>query len=65
MYDFEYKKDRMDDNIAPEVYERRNGMDRRQTPAYGYTYISTVGWICRREQSRRWDDSHIDGGCEP
>lgn len=27
--------------------------DRRREPCEGYTYVTTVGWICRREQSRR------------
>jgi hypothetical protein len=56
MYDFGYQKDRMDDTIPPDVLERRNGTDRRKAPACGFTYISTVGWICRREQFRREDD---------
>ena len=63
MYDFGYQKDRMDDIIPPDVLERRNGMeDRRQTPASGFAYVSTVGWICRREQSRRSEDPPIDCG---
>lgn len=33
--------------------ERRFGMDRRRHPAEGYMWISEVGWICRREKSRR------------
>lgn len=35
--------------------DRRND-DRRKEPCEGYTYVSMVGWICRREQSRRKDD---------
>jgi hypothetical protein len=27
--------------------------DRRQRDSKGYTYISIVGWICRREKKRR------------
>ncbi|MGD9368429.1 MAG: hypothetical protein PVH87_22205 [Desulfobacteraceae bacterium] len=27
--------------------------DRRKNPCEGFTYVSTVGWICRRERSRR------------
>ena len=40
-----------------ERIERRhcNG-DRRKTPADGFACISVVGWICRREQTRRKDD---------
>jgi hypothetical protein len=30
--------------------------DRRSEPSEGYTYISTVGWIDRREWFRREDD---------
>ncbi len=35
----------------------RRYLERRREPKEGFTYISTVGWICRREQSRRRDDS--------
>jgi hypothetical protein len=31
----------------------RRSIDRRKHASEGYTYISTVGWICRRERSRR------------
>ena len=27
--------------------------DRRKAPCEGFTYISVVGWICRREKIRR------------
>jgi hypothetical protein len=30
--------------------------DRRRQPSKGFAYISTVGWICRRERIRRKDD---------
>ena len=30
--------------------------DRRKEPGEGFTYVSTVGWICRREQCRRKSD---------
>jgi hypothetical protein len=56
MYDFGYHNDQMDETTPPDVFERRDGTDRRRAPACGYTYISTVGWICRREQFRRRDD---------
>ena len=56
MYDFGYQNDRLDAILAPEIPERRYGADRRKTPAPGFTYISTVGWICRRELLRRKDD---------
>lgn len=32
---------------------------RRRKESEGYTYISTVGWICRRENSRRKDDEFM------
>jgi len=37
-------------------YGDRRYDDRRKDPCEGFTYVSTVGWICRREQSRRKDD---------
>jgi hypothetical protein len=38
-----------------ESFDRRF-KDRREETRAGFTYISTVGWICRREKSRREDD---------
>lgn len=32
---------------------RKSDADRRQSECEGYTYVSTVGWICRREHCRR------------
>ena len=29
--------------------------DRRKESCEGFTYVSTVGWICRRERIRRQD----------
>lgn len=63
MYDLGYQKDRMDEIVSNDVPERRAGTERRKDSALGFTYISTVGWICRREQSRRKDDS--DGAVDP
>ncbi len=40
---------------------RPRGGERRKVPSRGLTYISTVGWICRRECCRRIDD-HMDNG---
>ena len=34
------------------VEHQRRG-DRRKEPCEGFTYVSTVGWICRRERVRR------------
>ena len=37
--------------------ERRRPLgDRRKVPHEGFTRISMVGWICRRERARRKDD---------
>ncbi len=33
--------------------KNRRVKDRRQKHNEGYTYISIVGWICRREKKRR------------
>lgn len=43
-------------DFAPEVrFEDHREKDRREEPCEGYWYISTVGWICRRERFRRKD----------
>lgn len=34
----------------------RSGLERRQDDGDGFTYVSTVGWICRREKMRRQTD---------
>ncbi len=39
----------------------RRDQDRRQEPCEGYTYVSMVGWICRREKSRRRSKSPLPG----
>lgn len=56
MYDIGYAEDKVDETIPPDAFERRDGTERRKEPACGFTYVSTVGWICRREQFRREDD---------
>lgn len=33
--------------------------ERRKLPSEGFTYISTVGWICRRERKRRKGDKGL------
>lgn len=43
--------------------ERRSQEERRQEESCGFTCISTVGWICRRERSRRKDDPSPCWGC--
>jgi hypothetical protein len=39
---------------APEFRDRTG--DRRKVPSKGFTHISMVGWICRRERCRRKND---------
>lgn len=36
--------------------ERRGRAERRRDASPGYMWISTVGWICRREKGRRDED---------
>jgi hypothetical protein len=49
-------------NDIPANFERhysidtRWGEERRKEPSDGFTYISSVGWIDRRERLRRKDD---------
>ena len=38
------------------AFNNRRNIDRRKEPKRGFTYISTVGWVCRREQFRRKED---------
>lgn len=46
--------------IGPDIHlERRNEQDRRNESSKGFTYITTVGWIDRRERIRRKDDPFI------
>ncbi len=47
-------------NLEQDLYsENRWEEDRRSEPGEGFTYISTVGWIDRRERLRRKDDPFI------
>ena len=47
-------------NISPSrekiTNEHRIG-ERREKESPGFTYITTVGWICRREKIRRKDNN--------
>jgi hypothetical protein len=48
-----------DDQLNPEQsihFESRHEKDRRSEPSKGFAYITTVGWIDRRERHRRKDD---------
>ena len=51
-----YKNSDDDFKQGVDVINRRQ-VDRRRGPGKGFTYVSTVGWICRREQARRNDDA--------
>jgi hypothetical protein len=59
MYNSSPQKNRMEETVSLSVYDRRKGLERRKEPACGFTQISTVGWICRREQFRRKDDPKV------
>ena len=51
----------MEDNDSSEKREERHRREeqRRREESAGFAYISTVGWICRREKSRRKDDEFM------
>jgi len=56
MYDKREIVDQRSQLEVPDLnHERRRG-ERRRSQSKGYTYISMVGWICRREQTRRQSD---------
>jgi hypothetical protein len=59
MYESEYRDNRMDATGSRQIHERRNGTERRKERADGFAFISTVGWICRREQFRREEDPNL------
>lgn len=44
-----------------ELEDRRN-QERRQIKCEGFTYIPMVGWYCRRDQSRRNEDTNTESG---
>ncbi|WP_419659561.1 uncharacterized protein Dvar_84590 [Desulfosarcina variabilis str. Montpellier] len=39
--------------------EIRRQQDRRKKASPGFAYISMVGWICRRERTRRKDEPFV------
>lgn len=43
------------EEILKDICENRGRGDRRRRHSNGYTRLSIVGWICRREKSRRKD----------
>jgi hypothetical protein len=48
------------DDMPDTTEDKRSGLDRRRESCEGFTYVSTVGWICRREQFRRKDENDTD-----
>lgn len=48
---------RSDQRQPPMSPEDRRTNERRKAEGDGYTYIPMVGWYCRREESRRDDDT--------
>jgi hypothetical protein len=56
MYESAYRHNRINEAESRQIHERRNAAERRKEPASGFAFISTVGWICRREQFRREND---------
>jgi hypothetical protein len=66
MYDPEYRANQVVEAIPADlIIDKRTATDRRKKPARGFMYISTVGWICRREQIRREDDPEFFTNHEP
>ena len=43
-------------NKPKELEKRRSMGERRKLTSKGFARISMVGWICRREQTRRKDN---------
>ncbi|BBO82417.1 hypothetical protein [Desulfosarcina ovata] len=56
----EKKKENVFDGFTKnQSVNQRSGMERRHEHSNGFTYVSTVGWICRREQSRRKTNDNV------
>jgi hypothetical protein len=53
-----FPKEDNDSSEKRDEQHRREEQRRREESA-GFAYISTVGWICRREKSRRKDDEFM------
>jgi hypothetical protein len=49
-------KDAQHNNEQSHLFVNRLEEDRRRVPNEGFTYVSIVGWIDRRETIRRKDD---------
>jgi hypothetical protein len=43
-------------HFTADNFRERRSEDRRRQPSEGFTRISMVGWICRRERTRRAGD---------
>lgn len=56
MADYNPIKDAKVDFSQPLAPNDRREDDRRKETSEGFAYVSTVGWICRREKIRRKDD---------
>jgi hypothetical protein len=68
MYEFKHQTTPADepDELVDTVFaDRRSGIERRKDSAPGYTFISSVGWICRRERFRRKQDPDTWACCTP
>jgi hypothetical protein len=50
------KESQFDNYQSRYLVENRQKQERRTEPSEGYTYISVVGWIDRREKFRRKDN---------
>lgn len=48
--------------MSTKSIEKRSGGERRKETSCGFVCISIVGWICRREQNRRKEDSDLFTG---
>lgn len=45
------------EKFSTQNIEQRSSRERRRKTSYGFTCITIVGWICRREQTRRKEDT--------
>ena len=43
--------------LSMQDLEQRSRKERRRKPSWGFTCITVVGWICRREWTRRKEDT--------
>jgi hypothetical protein len=45
------------ESTSTQNLEQRSRKERRKKPSYGFAAITVVGWICRRERTRREGDT--------